>query len=409
MVALAPPARRAKPEPRPRGRRLAATLLAGALVWFALVAPHSPTGSPPVRSCASRSRPSSWPALPCTGRSPPRDLVVGVALGAVTLKVLDLGAFTVLDRPFNRSATGARRARVRERRARPVGSRPGERGRGGRPRGAVVFLPWAVRRLLGSRAHRRQSLRAVALAVVWVRARCSASRSPARRCGWRAAERGRRRGSGGAPPTGTRRSSPGRWRRTLRRPGASADLSLLEGKDVVVAFVESYGRVAVQGPGSGPVRTLLDDGGRPPAGPRLHVGQRLARLADVRRQQARLAHSTLQSGLTVSDQARYGRLLTSSRTTLTSGVRAGRLAHGGGAAVDPRDLARGAGVLPVRPGSTAGRRSAMPARGSGSPPCPTSTPSRPCSARARETRPPSPLRGGRPGVEPRAVDPHAAD
>ena len=31
-----------------------------------------------------------------------------------------------------------------------------------------------------------------------------------------------------------------------------------------------------------------------------------------------LAHSTFQSGLTVSDQARYGRLLTSTRTTLTS-------------------------------------------------------------------------------------------
>ena len=59
--------------------------------------------------------------------------------------------------------------------------------------------------------------------------------------------------------------------------------------------------------------------------------------------------------------------------------------------------------------STTGATSAIAARSSRTPRCPTSTS---CSALQRlelgEDRPPSGLRGGRPGVEPRAVDAHPA-
>jgi hypothetical protein len=101
------------------------------------------------------------------------------------------------------------------------------------------------------------------------------------------------------------------------RDKVSGDLSGLAGKDVVVVFVESYGRVAVEGPESRSVRMLLDAG--------------TARLRDRGYSAASayltsptfggsswLAHATLQSGLQVADQGRYDRLLSSPRTTLTS-------------------------------------------------------------------------------------------
>ena len=91
----------------------------------------------------------------------------------------------------------------------------------------------------------------------------------------------------------------------------------LAGKDVVLAFVESYGRVAVDGPESTGARTLLDDG-----------TARLRRLGYTASSgwltsptfggSSWLAHSTFQSGLTVGDQVRYDRLLESPRTTLSS-------------------------------------------------------------------------------------------
>ena len=85
----------------------------------------------------------------------------------------------------------------------------------------------------------------------------------------------------------------------------------------MLAFVESYGRVAVDGPESAGIRTLLDDG-----------TARLQRLGWTASSgwltsptfggSSWLAHSTLQSGLTVGDQVRYDRLLSSPRTTLSS-------------------------------------------------------------------------------------------
>jgi phosphatidylglycerophosphate synthase len=98
---------------------------------------------------------------------------------------------------------------------------------------------------------------------------------------------------------------------------ASDLLTGLRGKDVVIAFVESYGQIAVRGSSFSPgVDAVL----------RQHTGM-LAR-AGWSTQSAWLssptfggiswlAHSTLQSGLWVNSNQRYGELLASSRFTLS--------------------------------------------------------------------------------------------
>ena len=98
-------------------------------------------------------------------------------------------------------------------------------------------------------------------------------------------------------------------------------LSALRGKDVLVVFVESYGRVAVtQAPdhpyAAGIVR-VLDAGTRRLDASGWH--SRSAYLTSPTFGAASwLAHSTLQSGLWVDSQRRYDQLLGTGRTTLSS-------------------------------------------------------------------------------------------
>ena len=64
-------------------------------------------------------------------------------------------------------------------------------------------------------------------------------------------------------------------------------LTGLRGKDVLLVFVESYGKVAVQGSSFSPrVDAVLDAGTTAAAGRRLRLPQRLAHLADLRRASA---------------------------------------------------------------------------------------------------------------------------
>ncbi len=103
---------------------------------------------------------------------------------------------------------------------------------------------------------------------------------------------------------------------TFGPPGA-ADLAHLRDLDVFVVFVESYGRVALEGEGSDTVRAVLDVHGA-----RLADAGMVARSAYLTSPTfggySWFAHSTLQSGLLIDSQSRYNRLLESSRTTLTS-------------------------------------------------------------------------------------------
>jgi phosphatidylglycerophosphate synthase len=311
-----------------RGVAAGATVLSLALVWFALLAPTRPDRLTPgaflrlpVEAVALAAV-----ALVVSGRSARAvALVVGLLLGVVTLlKVLDLGTFTVLDRPFNvvtdRGQLGSGFDFVRDSLGPWVawGSAVGAVLLVG---AALLCLPFALGRLgrVVSR-HRAWSTRVVlAVAAVWGMCALSGLHvSPG--------------GAVAAADTGPFVAEKVRAATTAYRDEsafthalaadpfhdpASADLSALAGKDVVLAFVESYGRVAVDGPESAGIRTLLDDG-----------TARLQRLGWTASSgwltsptfggSSWLAHSTLQSGLTVGDQVRYDRLLASPRATLSS-------------------------------------------------------------------------------------------
>jgi hypothetical protein len=94
-------------------------------------------------------------------------------------------------------------------------------------------------------------------------------------------------------------------------------LTGLRGKDVVLVFVESYGRVAVQGTTYSPgIDAVLDAGTE-----QLRAAGFSSRSAFLTSPTfgagSWLAHSTLQSGLWVDSQQRYNQLVTKQRLTLS--------------------------------------------------------------------------------------------
>ena len=308
-----------------------ATGLAGALVWFALVAPTRP----------DRLVPSAFLRLPVealalaalalvvstrSARSARAlAVVVGTVLGVVTLlKVLDLGTFSVLDRPFNvvtdRGELRSGFDFVRDSLG-PWAAWGSAAGAVLLFVGAVLCLPWAVGRLgrVVSRHPGRSTRVLLTVSVVW--AVCALSGlQVAPGASVAAADAGPFVAGKVRAATAAYRDETAFTRALAEDPfgdPASADLSALAGKDVALAFVESYGRVAVDGPESAGIRNLLDDG-----------TARLQRLGWTASSgwltsptfggSSWLAHSTLQSGLTAGDQVRYDRLLASSRTTLSS-------------------------------------------------------------------------------------------
>jgi hypothetical protein len=126
-----------------------------------------------------------------------------------------------------------------------------------------------------------------------------------------------------AQPTGT----GGTHDRQSIAAAASADafqntpakdlLAALRGKDVIIAFVESYGRDAVEDPEfAAQIGSILDAGDH-----RLHAAGFTSRSAFLTSPTAGgsswLAHGTLLSGLWIDDQQRYDELAASPRLTLT--------------------------------------------------------------------------------------------
>jgi hypothetical protein len=101
-------------------------------------------------------------------------------------------------------------------------------------------------------------------------------------------------------------------------------LTALRGKDVVLTFVESYGRSAVEDPEFAPkVDAVLADGDR-----RLAAAGFASRSAFLTSPTTGggswLAHSTFLSGLWIDNQQRYRELEASNRLTLTSAFRRAR-------------------------------------------------------------------------------------
>ena len=95
-------------------------------------------------------------------------------------------------------------------------------------------------------------------------------------------------------------------------------LAGLRGKDVLLVMVESYGRVALQDSSFAPaIRSLLGDGTEQLTG--AGYSSRSAFLTSPTFGAGSwLAHASLQSGLWVDSQQRYGQLLRGDRMTLTS-------------------------------------------------------------------------------------------
>jgi phosphatidylglycerophosphate synthase len=332
-----PPTLGFAPSPPPSARHgqvrtgiaVALTVLAGLIVWVALVAPDRPSGLTP----------TAFLRIPLEGLvliavavflpvTPRRVLagILGLALGVVViLKVLDIGFIMTFDRPFDligdsgsagigietlRGAVGRTEANVIV-----VGMVAGVAA-------LLVFTTLSMLRLTRVAAgHRRWSLRAVtALGVVWVlcwvfgaqlvsRTPIASTSSAALVVDEVHAVRADIRDQG----VFANQIRHDRFRYT---PGDQL-LAGLRGKDVLLVFVESYGKVTVQGSAFSPaVDALLDKGTK-----RLQAAGFTARSAFLTSSTfggiSWLAHSTLQSGVWVNTQQRYNQLVTTDRFTLS--------------------------------------------------------------------------------------------
>jgi phosphatidylglycerophosphate synthase len=305
------------------------TVLAALLVWFALVAPNE----------ISRLTPSAFLriplegllviivvlALPARARRPTAALV-GLVLGLLTIvKVLDMGFFEALGRPFNLVTDWAYFGPAVEVLGDSVGQNRANMyavGAGCLALALLILLPLAVLRLsrLVER-HRPTSIRAItALGLAWLlSALVGAQIVP------------------GAPIASISAASLALSQIDQVRDGLedreafAAELTVdrfritpgenllteLRGKDVVVLFVESYGRVAVEDSElSAEIKAVLDSGTS-----RLGAAGYSSRSAYLTSPTfggiSWLAHATLQSGLWIDNQQRYNDLAGSDRFTLS--------------------------------------------------------------------------------------------
>ena len=309
------------------------TVVAVLLVWVALVMPHEPSGLTisafmriPLEGLVVVAAAALVPAAA-------RHLlawVLGPALALVViLKVLDIGFFATFDRPFDPTAdSGYAGVGIETLRA-SIGPTEADLVVAGVVVVAVAFLvliTLAVLRLTQLAAgQRRWSLAAIgALGAVWTLCWLSGAQLAAH-----------------APIASTSAASVvvrtvdaveagihdrkvfaaeianDRFRDT---PGDRL-LTGLRGKDVILAFVESYGKVAVQGSAFSPqVRAALDKGTK-----RLEAAGFSSRSAFLTSPTfggiSWLAHSTMQSGVWVDSQRRYDQLVATDRLTLSDAFR----------------------------------------------------------------------------------------
>ncbi len=305
------------------------SLLAFALVWFALVTPDRPGQ---LTAAAMLRIPVEALVLLALALLLPRRFgrilvaVAGVLLGVLAVvKVLDLGFRSALDRPFDPlsdwsylgPATGVLRDAVGDGATTAVEVAAVVVGVG-----LLVLVPLSVVRLtrLAGR-HRVGTTRAAsAAAVVWVLCLLLGVQLVP----------GVPVASGSAAGLAYDHAAAVTDRLADQQSFAAAQahdpaaavpadrlLTALSGKDVLVTFVESYGRVALESPvSSPPVVAALDAGAA-----ELRSAGFAARTAYLTSPTfggiSWLAHSTLQSGLWVDNQQRYDELLSTDRFTLS--------------------------------------------------------------------------------------------
>jgi hypothetical protein len=317
--------------PRPSSRFGPALLtgLAGLLVWAALVLPDQPDRLTPLAFLQLPVEAVALLGLGLVLRGRARQLVAvlaGVVLGLLTvLKALDLGFGTALDRPFNPVVDWGYLDSATDLLADSVGRSQAMLillGLGGLAAAVLVGVPLAVLRLAREAdRHRVGTVRtAVVLGLVWLN--CAAlgvqvvagqpvASTDAARLAWD------RAGQAGSDLRDERAFARAANLDPLRDTPTDRLLTGLRGKDVLIAFVESYGRVAVQGSAFSPgVDAVLDSGTD-----RLRAAGFCSRSAFLTSPTfggiSWLAHSTLQSGLWIDNQLRYDRLVDSDRSTLS--------------------------------------------------------------------------------------------
>jgi hypothetical protein len=307
-----------------------ATLSAVALIWFCLVAPDRPAGFSglallriPVEGLVLVGLLLALPARTVRATA----LIAGLLLGAVAdLKLIDAGFYESLDRPAHLvtdwPTVGNAMDYVTETSGRATADALAV---------AVPLVLLGVVALSGACAlrvgmlvgqHRTGTSRSLAaLAPAWVAcAVLGVQLAPGQPVAARSTvsvlsgQVSLARADLSARALFARKLGPDRFDSA---PDAAL-LAGLRGKDVVLAFVESYGRTAVEDPTISPgVDAVLADGtkGLAAAG----FGARSAFLTSPTVGGGSwFAHSTLLSGAWIENQAQYGQLLASRRTTLVN-------------------------------------------------------------------------------------------
>ncbi|HEY7622493.1 MAG TPA: CDP-alcohol phosphatidyltransferase family protein [Solirubrobacteraceae bacterium] len=317
------PKREPRRGPLRKGLAVALTVLAAVLVWAALVAPNQPRDLTFAAFVRLPLELLVVVALAVLLPAAPRRVLV-VVVGAVlsvlvVVKVLDIGFFTAFDRPFrpvdDSSYVGIGVETLRD----AVGTSQANLAV------AVIFvlgvalLAVPVLALLRvtrvAAGHRGWALRtAAALGVIWVAFRIVGAPVASSSAAALAVDEVQ------AVRTGlqdhailARQIAHDRFHGT---PGSRL-LTGLRGKDVLLLFVESYGRVAVQGSSFSPrVDAVLDRGTA-----QLQAAGFSSRSAFLTSPTfggiSWLAHSTLQSGVWIDSQHRYDQLVRSHRLTLS--------------------------------------------------------------------------------------------
>ncbi len=316
------------------GGAVVLTLLALLVVWVALVAPHRPWLLTPAAFVRLPLEGIAIVALAVAVPSGARRLlpwIVGPGLGLVSLaKLLDLGFFVAFDRPFNPVDDWSYASSGVEWVRRSFGSRQADLAVAATVLigvAALLFPTLAVRRLAGVAArHRRRSLAAAAAAAaLWVL--CWALGARLVPGVGIASTSAASLAVGEVRAVASALRDRGRFQALLAAPDpyrhipAHRLLARLRGKDVLLVFVESYGRLALEEASLAPaVGAVLEAATR-----QLEAAGFSSRSGWLTSPAfgggSWLAHSTLQAGVWVDSQERYRRLVASDRFTLSAAFR----------------------------------------------------------------------------------------
>jgi phosphatidylglycerophosphate synthase len=316
-------------EPRPErgplhtGIAVALTVLAALLVWAALVAPNEPSDFTLSAFVRLPLELLVVVALAVLLPAAPRRVLV-VTVGAVlsllvVVKVLDIGFFTAFDRPFKPVDDSSYVGIGIETLGEAIGKSQADLVVAVASMLALAVLAIPVLALLRvtrvAAGHRDWALRAAAiLGVLWVALRVVGAPVASSSAASLAVNEVQAVRTGLADRAVLARQLA---HDPFRATPADQLLTGLHGKDVLLVFVESYGRVAVQ-----------DSSFSPQIDAVLHKGDGQLRAAGYSARSAFLtsptfgglswlAHSTMQSGIKVDGQRRYNQLVKNNRLTLT--------------------------------------------------------------------------------------------